>query len=395
MTPPSQVERADVQPIPRVKLARGGLSGSAIAIIAVAAAIVLFLVLNERRQSTSKSLVGKSADAGTISSPADLKVPAIEGVQARRLYIPYASNTGTGLAIDRLDAGAQPLPQPSRVPVRNREDRNAGPSNVPTQPTYRDATTYFPRASPVGEPGPPPLLAEIERSDPQHALIIDRGLRRQTERSARGASSGGGNERAFTTLKPEPSNSGPGLLSAGAMIPAVLETALNSSRPGIARALITRDVRGADGKEILVPKGARVIGQYGADAAPGQNRVLITWERLVLPDGRQVKIAAPATDRDGASGLEGRVHDNVLGRFFSSVFRSALDIATFRAINGSRRDSIVVAVPNGLQGAGRELLPTQQYQRRITVPAGTKLSVFVTQDIDLSISVGDAAGVRQ
>lgn len=392
MTPPSHVERTDAQPIPRVKLPRGGLTGSAIAVIAVAAAIGLFLLLNERRQSMTAGLIGKSGDAGTISSPADLKVPPLEGVQAPRLYTPYASNTERGLAIDRRDAGAQPLPQPPSVPVRNREDRIAGPSNIPAQPAYRDATTYFPRASPVGEPGPPPPLPEIERSDPQHALIIDRGLRRQTGRAARGASSGGGNERAFTTLKPEPSNSGPGLLSAGTMIPAVLETALNSSRPGVARALITRDMRGSDGKEILVPRGARVIGQYGADAAPGQNRVLITWERLVLPDGRQVKIAAPATDRDGASGLKGRVHDNVLERFLSSILRSALDIATFRAINGSRRDSIVVAVPNGLQGAGRELLPTQQYQRRITVPAGAKLSVFVNQDIDLSNSTSASSG---
>jgi type IV secretion system protein VirB10 len=143
-------------------------------------------------------------------------------------------------------------------------------------------------------------------------------------------------------------------------------------------------MRGPDGKEVLVPRGSRVIGQYGSDTAPGQNRILLTWDRLVLPDGRQVKLAAPAADRTGAPGIRGRVHDDVIGRFLSSIFRSALDIVTLRAINNSSRDSVVLAVPNSLQGAGQGLLPTQQYQRRITVPAGTKLSVFVTQDIDLS-----------
>src|SRR4029077_7467756 len=53
----------------------------------------------------------------------------------------------------------------------------------------------------------------------------------------------------------------------GAIIPAVLETGLNSDLPGYARAVVTRDVRSFDGKQVLIPRGARLIGQYKGGVA--------------------------------------------------------------------------------------------------------------------------------
>jgi type IV secretion system protein VirB10 len=43
----------------------------------------------------------------------------------------------------------------------------------------------------------------------------------------------------------------------GAMIPGVMETALDSDLPGYARAVVSRDVRGFDGSAVLIPRGMR------------------------------------------------------------------------------------------------------------------------------------------
>ena len=48
-----------------------------------------------------------------------------------------------------------------------------------------------------------------------------------------------------------------------------LETAIDSSRPGFARALVSRDVRSYDGSRILIPRGSRLLGEYRADVTPG------------------------------------------------------------------------------------------------------------------------------
>ena len=68
----------------------------------------------------------------------------------------------------------------------------------------------------------------------------------------------------------------------GAVIQAVLETALDSTRPGPARALVSRDVRSFDGSKILIPRGSRLFGEYKADLTQGQNRAFIQWQTAVL-----------------------------------------------------------------------------------------------------------------
>lgn len=59
---------------------------------------------------------------------------------------------------------------------------------------------------------------------------------------------------------------------------------------------------------MLVPQGARLIGDYDSVVAFGQRRAPIVWQRLILPDGSSLRIDnAPATDAAGYVGLADRV----------------------------------------------------------------------------------------
>jgi len=75
----------------------------------------------------------------------------------------------------------------------------------------------------------------------------------------------------------------------------VLETAFDSTRPGLARALVQSDVRGFDGSRVLIPRGSRLIGEYRSDVAPGQHRALVNWTRLIRPGKDPVLHKEPLT----------------------------------------------------------------------------------------------------
>ena len=101
-------------------------------------------------------------------------------------------------------------------------------------------------------------------------------------------------------------------VSQGTLIPAILETAINSDVPGYVRAVVSRDVMGFDGRRVLIPSGSRLIGQYRSGLAAGQSRAFIVWTRLTRPDGVTVSLGSPVTDPLGRAGLGGKVDSHLL-----------------------------------------------------------------------------------
>src|SRR5690606_13594308 len=96
-------------------------------------------------------------------------------------------------------------------------------------------------------------------------------------------------------------------ITQGTLIPAVLETAINTDVPGYVRAIVSTDVRSFDGRRILVPRSSRLIGQYKSGLTAGQKRAYVIWTRLIRPDGVSVDLASPAIGFGGETGLPGKV----------------------------------------------------------------------------------------
>ena len=101
----------------------------------------------------------------------------------------------------------------------------------------------------------------------------------------------------------------------GAVIPGVLETAIQSDLPGMVRAVMSRDVWSFDGRRVLLPAGTRLVGEYSSAIARGQSRVFIIWKRAIRPDGLSIALDSFGTDPLGRSGLKGRVNRHLLERF--------------------------------------------------------------------------------
>jgi type IV secretory pathway VirB10-like protein len=115
----------------------------------------------------------------------------------------------------------------------------------------------------------------------------------------------------------------------GRMIEAVLESAINTDLPGYVRAVVSRDVYSENGRNVLIPKGSRLVGQYGRELGPDQNRLAIAWTRIMRTDGIDVNLAETpfgATDQLGRAGIHGIVDRKYLELFSSSALLSILTV---------------------------------------------------------------------
>jgi type IV secretion system protein VirB10 len=169
----------------------------------------------------------------------------------------------------------------------------------------------------------------------------------------------------------------------GAVIQAVLETALDSNRPGFARAIVSRDVRGFDGSRVLIPRGSRLFGEYKSDLAQGQRRAFVNWQLLTRPDGVQIRIESPAADPLGRAGIGGNVNTHFFQRFAGAILQSALDVGVGLASRSATNGTVVLGLPGSTQNTqinpnAGEIRPT------LTIRNGTSVSVFVARDLDFS-----------
>ncbi len=176
------------------------------------------------------------------------------------------------------------------------------------------------------------------------------------------------------------------LVPQGAIIGAVMETALNSDLPGFARAIVQRDVRSFDGAAVLIPAGSRVIGQYQSGVARGASRVFIIWTRLIRPDGVSVTLASPAIDDIGRGGVAGNVNRHFLQRYggaiLLSVLTGGLNVAT--ASVGGGGGTIVVGTAGEASALAKQAADDLDIPPTITTRQGALVRIFVAQDLDFT-----------
>jgi type IV secretion system protein VirB10 len=117
------------------------------------------------------------------------------------------------------------------------------------------------------------------------------------------------------------------VLGRGKMIEAIIETAVNTDFGGEIRAVINRDIYSEWGRNILIPKGSRVYGNYatGIDGAYGS--VSIEWTRINLANGYILNLSGTGTDNLGRKGNQGRVDNKFKERLSNSVLKSVLNIS--------------------------------------------------------------------
>jgi type IV secretion system protein VirB10 len=332
----------------------------------IAAAIILFLILDSRRRAPAEPAVKVRAGevAGAPAPPPLYIPPTVEAV-------PVAVLPSTP-----AEAAIQPTPAP-----------------VPTP-------QYIPQPVPYSPPSPqpfvqtyvPPPSAPRQASGP--TLVLDTTTGAQAGGTGPGGPGGPGGQASLSDSfagdqSVDRVRSGifanrATTVAQSTLIPAVLETAFDSRRPGFARAVVSRDVRGFDGSKVLIPRGSRLTGEYRSDIQPGQKRALINWTRLIRPDGVTIALGSPTADTLGRGGVRGKYNSHFFERFTGAILQSALEVGVNVASRQAAGGGVVVALPGSTQNLGQSLLQSSRIVPTLTVPAGTSISVFVARDLDFS-----------
>lgn len=342
---------------PQVELPRGGIPTWLFAAIGGVLAISLFLVLEGRRVSRENAQATTGQQITLTDPPPPLDIP-------------------------------QPIPQSTENPELPRIATIEQP--VKAQPVPPDIfNSQTPVFRPVQRPpaddvyAPPRFRTDTPENTPSvsgsNAMIVDLTNGKGASVNGSGDAVADSDDAVRATIIRNRSS----VVQQGVIISGVLETPLNSDQAGLARAIVSSDVRSFDGSRVLIPRGSRLIGDFKADNNPGMRRILVTWSRLIRPDGVAIRIDSPSSDPLGGAGVPGRVNTHFFERFAGSVLQSALAIGVNLASqipnNGS---NIYVGLPAQATQIGQDLIPDSKRAPTVKVKAGAQIAIFVAHDLD-------------
>jgi type IV secretion system protein VirB10 len=179
----------------------------------------------------------------------------------------------------------------------------------------------------------------------------------------------------------------PYILQAGSVISAALITGIKSDLPGSITAQVTENVYDSPtGSHLLIPQGSRLIGQYDSQVAFGQSRVLLVWNRVVMPNGTSIVLERlQGTDPQGFSGLEDEV-DYHWGQLFKAAALSTLLGVGTQLGSDDEESEIAQAIRESAQGTasnvGQQIVGRQlNIQPTLTIRPGFPVRVIANRDL--------------
>ena len=359
----------------KVLVGLGGISG-----LAIATALIYALQTRNADQSAQElySIENRPTADGLTGLPRDYTgIPKLGPPLPGDLGRPILSAQNQGQPVP---AGG-PLPQPGMTPEEQRrlqEIEAARLSKLFAATAIRVSAPVTPTAA---SPVPGTTLAVPAEAPP----LDPNAMQNMQDRKLAFVNSPVDRRTVSPDRLANPAS--PYIVQAGTVIPAALLTGIQSDLPGQVTAQVTEHVFDTpSGKFLLIPQGSRLIGQYDSQISFGQKRVLLVWNRIMLPDGKSIVLERQqGADARGFSGLE----DEVDYHWWDLIKAAALStLLSVGAELGSGRDEsdLVRALRRGSQDSinntGQQLVRRQlNIQPTLTIRQGFPVRVIVNRDL--------------
>jgi type IV secretion system protein VirB10 len=176
------------------------------------------------------------------------------------------------------------------------------------------------------------------------------------------------------------------LLPKGAFIDCTLETAIDSTLPGLTTCVTATDTFSADGRVVLLERGTKLVGETRGQMQQGSSRVFVLWNEARTPTGVVVPLDSPGADELGRSGLPGQVERHFWERFGAAILISTIDGGVQAAVQSSNRGSgTVIYSPVGPQDVMSDVLKnTLNIAPTVIKRNGDRIQILVARDVDFS-----------
>jgi len=183
----------------------------------------------------------------------------------------------------------------------------------------------------------------------------------------------------------------------GTIIDAVLTNRLDGGAAAPVNCLVTNAVYSHSGQQVVIPAGARLLGETKPVQTFGETRLAVAFHRLLLPDGSSYSLDQyPGANQVGDAGLKDQVDNHYWSTFGAAAaiglisgLAQAIGTAGLAAGEGNRTVIIAggaadVASQAAAQAMNRFLnrLPT------ITIREGHRVKVYLTSDLELPAYTG-------
>jgi type IV secretion system protein VirB10 len=317
-----------------------------------------------------------------------------------------------------LDAQTQSSEQVRPDPDANNEPRTrAAEDPVAAERRRKDYESLFAsnvvlsRRPDAQRPDPPGTRSVSAPSDPNREPSIDdiadavvRATTRagaspivttpaQTAAPAAPAPSAGSNRASKPQSTGPISAAGPlHRLLEGTVVDAVLTNRLDGSAAAPVNCLVTNAVYSHSGEHILIPAGARILGETKPVQAFGETRLAVAFHRLLMPDGRTYGLDQfLGLNQLGDSGLRDQVNQHYWSTFGAagaiglvSGLAQWLGTAGFAGGTGDRTVIIAGGTADATSQAAMQVM--NRFLNRlptITIREGHRLKVYLTSDLDL------------
>jgi type IV secretion system protein VirB10 len=176
-------------------------------------------------------------------------------------------------------------------------------------------------------------------------------------------------------------------IKAGTILPGALLTGIHSDLPGVMTGQVTEHVYDSvSGSHLLIPQGSRLIGRYSSLVGTGQNRVLIAWDRIILPNGDSMDMPTlPGVDALGRSGLADRVDYHVGRVGLATVLSTAIAyVGNIGRDTDSENDVVGETIAQQASQLGQRIIDRElDLPPTVTVRPGTRFNVLVNEDLIL------------
>jgi type IV secretion system protein VirB10 len=174
------------------------------------------------------------------------------------------------------------------------------------------------------------------------------------------------------------------LLPKGAFIDCTLETAMDSTLPGLTTCVTASDTFSADGSVVLLERGTKLLGETRGQVQQGSARVFVLWTEARTPTGVVVPLDSPGADELGRSGLPGQVERHFWQRFGAAILISTIDGGVQAAVQSASKGSgTVIYNPSGPQDVMGEVLKnTLNIAPTVIKNNGDRIQILVARDVD-------------
>ncbi|EFM60105.1 type IV secretion system protein VirB10 [Brucella sp. BO2] len=179
------------------------------------------------------------------------------------------------------------------------------------------------------------------------------------------------------------------LLAKGSIINCALQTRLDSTVPGMAACVVTRNMYSDNGKVLLIERGSTVSGEYDANVKQGMARIYVLWTRVKTPNGVVIDLDSPGADPLGGAGLPGYIDTHFWKRFGGALMLSTIETlgryATQKVGGGSSNQ---INLNTG--GESTSNLASTALKDTIDIPPtlyknqGEEIGIYIARDLDFS-----------